>query len=328
MTDIILLDSLDEMAMQKISPEGLPWKSEIKRGAVVTIGNFDGVHRGHVSLIQRVRQLASDASCPAVVVSFDPHPATLLRGRNAPMRLMSMERRAEVMKEYGIAQLLVCPVTPDFLQLSASQFFHSLVVDCLSASAMIEGPNFFFGRNREGDQAKLSKLCQQNRIGLEIISPTEDDDSMVSSSRVRENLILGEIETANALLSHPHQIRGTVIAGASRGRELGFPTANLNQVDVLAPAGGVYGGTASVGGELYHAAIHVGPNPTFDDRAERKIEVHLLDYQGDLYGVEMKVDFLTRLRDVARFASQNQLIEQLNRDIIAVRNYFETKSVR
>jgi len=325
-TEIIHLSSFDEMAMRRISPEGLPWISEIQQGGVLTIGNFDGVHRGHASLIQRVKQLASDASRPASVVSFDPHPATLLRGGNAPKRLMSMERRAEVMSDYGIEQLLICPVTHDFLQLSASQFFNSLVVDCLSASAMVEGPNFFFGKNREGDQVALSKLCQLNQIDLEIISPTEDDDLIISSSRVRELLNGGKVEAANALLSRPHQIEGTVIAGASRGRQLGFPTANLNQIDALVPSIGVYGGTASVGGKLYCPAIHIGPNPTFDDQTGRKIEVHLLDYHGDLYGVQMKVDFLTRLRDVTRFASQDQLIDQLNRDIIAVRNHFKTES--
>ena len=320
-TKIIQLESLDETITQSEPPGNLAWDKSLSRGGVISIGNFDGVHLGHVSLLRRVRELANLAGVSATIVSFEPHPAAVLRPTDAPLRLMTMERRAEVMSEYRIDQLLVCPVTPSFLQLSATDFFGMLVNDCLETSAMVEGPNFYFGRGREGDLTLLKKLCLQNRIDLEIITPSENSEGMISSTRIRRLLETGEVEMANQLLSHPHQIKGVVAAGAGRGREIGFPTANLTDVDVLVPGVGVYGGTALIDGEKQLAAIHVGPNPTFEDDNQRKIEVHLLDYDGDLYGKTIEVAFLLRLRDVVRFSSTNELILQLETDVAAVRNY-------
>ena len=248
MTKIIQLESLDETITQSEPSGNLAWDKSLSRGGVISIGNFDGVHLGHVSLLRRVRELANLAGVSATIVSFEPHPAAVLRPTDAPLRLMTMERRAEVMSEYGIDQLLVCPVTPSFLQLSATDFFGMLVNNCLETSAMVEGPNFYFGRGR-GDLTLLKKLCLQNRIDLEIITPSENSEGMISSTRIRRLLETGEVEMANQLLSHPHQIKGVVAAGAGRGREIGFPTANLTDVDVLVPGVGVYGGTALIDGE-------------------------------------------------------------------------------
>jgi len=321
-TKIIRLNSFDLIATRDKQPDAFPWYEKLSTGGVVSVGNFDGVHLGHISLIDRVRQLANESGIPAIAVSFDPHPAVILRPDDAPKRLMTIERRAEVMSRYGIDQLVICPVTPRFLELSAKQFFTGLIVDCLNAKAMVEGPNFFFGRGREGDSARLSSLCEHSQTSLEIVEPKVQDHSMISSSRIRALLEAGDVQRASDLLSDPHQIKGTVVAGDRRGREIGFPTANLNEVDALVPGLGVYGGTAIINGRRFLAAIHVGPNPTFNDKQQKKIEVHLLDFDGDLYGTELKVNFGFRLREVSKFSSAESLVKQLQKDIMTVRNYF------
>ena len=324
-TKIIRLDSFDQIALLAESGGLSTWCDELRRGGVISIGNFDGVHLGHVSLFNRVRELAVAAKVSAIAVSFDPHPATVLRPDLAPKRLMTMERRAEIMSYYGIDQLVICEVTESFLKLSAKEFFNTLVIDLLKAKAMVEGPNFFFGRDREGDQDLLARFCEQHQIGLEITDSTEHSQQMISSSRIRSLLADGKVEEASKLLSHPYQICGTVISGDCRGREIGFPTANLGNIEVLVPDSGVYGGIATVRGKEFLAAIHVGSNPTFHQENQQKIEVHLIDFEEDIYGLDVRVDFLFRLRNVIRFTSIEELVAQVEQDVQAVRNYAASK---
>ncbi len=294
--------------------------SEVLRGGVVSIGNFDGVHRGHVALLRRVREQADRLGGPAVAVVLDPHPASILRPDRVPPMLTWLERRAELLDGVGIEYLAVCQTSPEFLQLSAQAFFDALVVKRLAAKAMVEGPNFFFGRGRSGDVQTLQRLCGQSGIELLIVDPTMIDGDMISSTRIRGLLQKGEIQAANSLLGQPYRIRGQVVAGDRRGREIGFPTANLEHVDGIVPGPGVYGGfgyTAAGGKRL--AAIHVGPNPTFDEAGSCKIEIHLLDYSADLYGQILLVDFVTSVRDIARFESVELLKQQLSRDVETIR---------
>lgn len=288
------------------------------QGGVITIGNFDGVHRGHAVLLSEVRKMADQTGGPAVAVVLDPHPATILRPEHAPTRLTWIERRAELMDAYGIDGLVVCETTRQFLGMTAEQFFDSLIRERLKAEAMVEGPNFFFGRDRGGDVGRLGSLCEQIGIGLKIVEPTMDDGQMISSTRIRDLLGEGKIETASAMLGHCHRIRGNVVSGAKRGREIGFPTANLSQIDVVIPAPGVYGGRVKIGDDSHGAAIHVGPTPTFEDDGDSKIEVHVLDYDGDLYARSLEVDFLHRVREITRFDSTDALIKQLHQDISTI----------
>ncbi|MDB4331648.1 bifunctional riboflavin kinase/FAD synthetase [bacterium] len=327
MTEIITLAPFDTgkaaavTSHARIGDVTLPSRntSAVARGGVISIGNFDGVHRGHAALLKVVRTLADELSAPAIAVSLDPHPATILRPESAPDRLMQMEQRAERMSQYGIDQLLVCPVTTSFLGLSAKSFFKRLVVDQLSAKAMVEGPNFFFGKDRQGDASMLKSLCGQHEVRLVFVNPTNDANEMVSSTRIRRLISSGEISAANQLLDAPYRLRGIVIAGDQRGRTIGFPTANLSQVGMLIPRSGVYGGKVNVDGELFSAAVHIGPNPTFDAATELKIEVHLLDFDGDLYGRDLDINFLFRVRNVDRFPSVDALVEQLEKDIEFIR---------
>ncbi len=289
-------------------------------GGVISIGNFDGVHRGHAALLGRVCELARTIGGPSVAVVLDPHPVSLLRPDAAPQRLTTIGRRLERLTELGVDFLVVCSINREFLNLSAEQFFQSLVVEKLRAKGMVEGPNFFFGRNRGGNIESLQAFCDAAEIQCVIAGSIERDEEMISSTRIRNALMSGEIVQANELLGAPYQLEGVVGTGQKRGRKLGFPTANLDAIPTLVPKNGVYGGVTQVDGRLIPAAIHIGPNPTFESSDVRKVEVHLLDYSGDLYGQRLMVDFHTRVRDIARFDSPEQLKQQLAQDIQIVRD--------
>ena len=287
-------------------------------GGVISIGNFDGVHRGHARLIGRLCELGERFGGPVVAVTFDPPPGAILRPRGVPPRLTTLARREELLKACGVSGVVVIKTSQELLNQSPEVFFRWLVVGQLQARGIVEGPNFFFGRNRQGNPHLLQRLSTAAGIECEIVEPTTVDGLMASSTRIREWLIAGDVAAAAAALTAPYRIRGRVVAGAKRGRELGFPTANLAEIETLLPAAGVYAGVAHVDGRRHRAAIHLGPNPTFDDR-EAKLEVHLLDYSADLYGRTLDLDFITRVRDVRRFESAAELTAQLAEDLEAVR---------
>lgn len=289
-------------------------------GGVVSIGNFDGVHRGHADLLRSVRSLADELGGPAIAVVLDPHPSVILRPERAPPRLTWIERRAERMAPLGVDILILCETTPEFLRLTAREFFASLIVEQLQAKALVEGPNFFFGRDRGGDVQVLAQLCKEQQLELRIVEPREADAQMISSTRIRRLLSEGHVTAAGELLGAPYRLRGTVAAGARRGQQIGFPTANLARIDVLVPAPGVYAVRAMIGQQTLAAAVHIGPNPTFDSDTTVKVEVHVLDFDGDLYGQLLLLDFIARVRDIARFDSAAALISQLDRDIAEVRS--------
>lgn len=291
------------------------------RGCAVTIGNFDGVHRGHAGLLRQLRRMADQIGGPAVVVTFDPHPVSLLRPESAPLPLTTMQTRAERMNQLGVDALIVCQTKRELLELSAETFYRSLVSDRLAAAGMVEGPNFYFGRDRIGNVDRLTTWCKSDGRQFQIAAVSDDDGRMVSSSRIRTLLGRGELDAAVALMQHPHRIGGTVVSGDGRGRTIGFPTANLGKTEVVCPAAGVYGGWAMIDDlpQRHLAAIHIGPNPTFDNSGAMKLEIHLLDFQRDLYGHRLTVDVEYQVRDIARFESPDALVEQLHRDMIAIR---------
>lgn len=284
----------------------------------MSIGNFDGVHRGHVAIVRRLLERAEAVGGPAIVFTFDPHPVRLLRPEQSPPPLTWTERKAELLKALGVDWIVAYPTDEALLQLSAVDFFDQIVRGKLAAKALVEGPNFFFGHNREGTIERLNQLTGDAGISLDIVPPVVVDGAIVSSSRVRELVRAGNVEQARELLSAPYRIRGMVTHGAGRGAKIGFPTANLSGVDTLLPAVGVYAGRAWIGDEGHPAAINLGPSPTFGD-AMIRVEVHLLDYNEPLYGQPLEVDFLARLRDIRPFASPSALVEQLRQDIEQVK---------
>jgi riboflavin kinase / FMN adenylyltransferase len=312
------------------SLEGLPPQL---RGGAVTIGNFDGVHVGHARLIARLVAQGRRIDGPAVVFTFDPHPLALLKPEWLPTPMTRIDRKAELLAELGVDALVAYPTDRALLALTPQTFFDCMLRDRLDARAVVEGPNFHFGKDRAGTVDVLRELCDRAAISLEVVEPVvaepsgnaSEAETIVSSSRVRKLIQAGEITAANALLTRPYRISGIVAHGAARGAALGFPTANLEQVRTVLPALGVYAGRAVVGGRSYAAAINVGSNPTFGEQAV-KIEAHLIDFTGNLYDQALSLDLLARLRDVQPFASVEVLIAQLRQDVATAKGLVDLRS--
>lgn len=296
--------------------------SESVRGGAVAIGNFDGIHLGHARLIERLRTMASQVGGPAVVFTFDPSPTRILRPGAAPEPLIWLDRKIEILAELGADAVLVYPTDRRFLETDARDFFESVVRGRLAARAMVEGPNFFFGRNRSGNVDVLRQFCDEADMPFEVVPPVEIDGQIVSSSRVRLLVMAGRLDDARAMLGRPYRIRGVVVRGASRGAKIGFPTANVDQIDTLVPGEGIYAAKIRIlpadpvaNTEPWRpAAVSLGPNPTFDDGV-LKVEAHIIGYQGDIYGRQVEVDFLARVRDIKRFESLDALLLQIGHDV-------------
>ena len=296
------------------------------RGGAVSIGNFDGVHRGHLTLLKRLRDLAEKVNGKSMVFTFDPHPARLLRPEHAPTPLTWTERKAELLSKAGVDGLIAYPTDLNLLSKSPADFFREIIVDQLNAKAMVEGPNFFFGKAREGDTTVLRELCESASIELEILEPVSIDvnsGEMVSSSSIRTAIESGQFELACQMLTEPYQIRGTVSKGAGRGASIGFPTANLENIDTLFPANGVYAGVCHVPTHgRYKAAIHIGPNPTFGENRQ-KVEIHLLNFDHSIYGQTITINFINKIRDITNFESVDELIAQVKKDVNSVEEHIQ-----
>ncbi|OUT57347.1 MAG: riboflavin biosynthesis protein RibF [Rhodopirellula sp. TMED11] len=289
------------------------------RGGVLSIGNFDGVHLGHQHLLKQTRRLADQLSGPAIACLFHPHPIKILRPQSVPVRLTTIERRAELMQPLGIDYLLVCQTTAELLSLTAETFFQRLILQNLKVAGLVEGANFCFGKARAGDTDLLRQLSLQNQLECQIVPLQTSGDQTISSSKIRNWIEAGDIESPIQLADYRHVISGRVVIGDQRGGSIGFPTANLGDIDVLIPPAGVYAGSASIGEKRYAAAIHLGPSPTFQSGQQGKVEVHVIGYSGDLYGSQLQVELRSKLRDVISFADQQALIDQLNQDVSAAK---------
>jgi riboflavin kinase/FMN adenylyltransferase len=288
-----------------------------RRGAV-TIGNFDGVHLGHASLVRQLRAAAQDRAGPAVVVSFDPHPLLLLAPERFQPLLNTPADRALYLEQAGADAVVFLSTTPELLRLAPAEFFREIVVDQLQARAVVEGFNFHFGRDRSGDNQMLDALCRESDLALTVVPPFQLDGAAVSSSRVRSALTGGDVTAAARLMGRPYRLWGEVGSGQRRGRTLGFPTANLENIRTLVPGDGVYAVQVNLDGQARPGAANVGPNPTFGEHA-RKVEVHLIDFEGDLYGRRLGVTFRKRLRPTRPFAGPADLVEQLRQDVAEAR---------
>ena len=297
----------------------------VRRGAVA-IGNFDGVHRGHARIVERLLAQARRVGGPAVVFTFDPHPVRLLRPQHAPPPLTWTDRKAELLAELGVDTTIAYPTDEALLQLTPAEFFANIITTALDAKAMVEGTNFFFGQRRSGTIEVLRQLCESKGISLEVVEPLVIDGEPVSSSRARTLIAAGDIDQANRLLSRPYRIRGMVRHGAARGAKIGFPTANVDAIDTLLPGHGVYAGRAEHAGAVWPAAINIGGNPTFGEPAI-KVEVHLIGFHDSLYGLPLEVDFLGRLRDIVQFAGVDELKAQLARDVAAAQRMFRATQI-
>ncbi len=289
------------------------------RGGAVTIGNFDGVHRGHARIVSNLLEQAGRLQGPAIVFTFDPHPVRLLRPDEVPPPLTWTDRKAQLLGELGVDAMIAYPTDRHLLELSARGFYEEIVLRQLGAKAMIEGPNFFFGHNREGNTELLGKLCDEHDLQLQIVDPLQEGDQYVSSSRIRKLIAKGAVKQAAGMLTRPYRIRGMVTHGAGRGTQLGFPTANLEGIDTLLPELGVYAGAVFLQEKTWPVAINIGPNPTFGEH-HHKVEAHIIGYNDSLYGLPLEIDFLARLRDIQPFETVAQLKQQLINDIQETQN--------
>jgi riboflavin kinase/FMN adenylyltransferase len=283
-------------------------------GGAVTIGNFDGVHCGHQALVAAARKRAASVHGPTVVMTFAPPPHQVLHPGSERPPLTTIPQRAELLHAISADHVVVLRTSPALLALSPEAFFEDVIARQLGAKAVVEGYDFRFGRGRAGTNSTLRELCAAAGLAFEEVPELTLHDEPVSSSRVRTALVNGDVARAAELLNRPYRIVGTVVAGAKRGRTIGFPTANLGAVPTVMPGNGVYAVRATVDGREWPAAANVGPNPTFGEDA-RKIEVHLIGFSGAVYGKEMSVEFVSRLRETRPFGGVNELIAQLKQDI-------------
>jgi riboflavin kinase/FMN adenylyltransferase len=287
----------------------------------VALGSFDGVHLGHRRVIGEAVATAQERGLRSAVITFHPPPIAVLRPEVQIVQLSSLSRRAALIAELGVDELVIVRFDRAFSTLEAEEFVEHVLGDTLGARHVSVGANFHFGRGARGNARLLAE--QGARLGFDVhVEPLlELDGAPVSSSRVRELMGAGRVEEAAALLGRPPWIEGAVVRGDGRGRDLGFPTANLAPVPRSpSPAIGVYAGVAHLPGGSHTAAISVGYNVTFsDDRSRVRIEAYLLDFDADIYGSPIRLDLTHRLRDELRFDSVDALVEQLDRDVAAVR---------
>ncbi|MEU4639957.1 bifunctional riboflavin kinase/FAD synthetase [Micromonospora sp. NPDC023814] len=285
--------------------------------SVVTIGVFDGVHKGHQATIGHAVARARELGVQSVVVTFDPHPAEVVRPGSHPAVLTEPARKAELIEALGVDVLCVVPFTPEFSRLPAEAFVHDVLVEHLHAALVVVGENFRFGHRAAGDVALLERLGRTFGFGVEGAPLVAEAGTVFSSTYIRSCVDAGDVGAAAAALGRPHRLEGVVVRGDQRGRELGFPTANLLCHRYAAvPADGVYAARLVRRGhaEPLGAAVSVGTNPTFSGR-ERRVEAYVLDFAGDLYGERLALDFVAHLRGQIRYDAIEPLIAQMGQDV-------------
>ena len=289
------------------------------RPAVVTVGNFDGVHLGHRALVRTVQERARAISGVGTAVTFDPHPQALLHPDRAPVKITSMTERIEILGELGLDRLIVIPFTVDFSEIEADSFVRDWLVDRIGASEIYVGSNFGFGRGKRGNFELISRIARELELHASILDLVTDDGVTISSTRIRALLAAADLGRAREELGRPYGLRGKVVAGEGRGRTIGVPTANIAGDKPLLLPHGVYAARVAVLGRWWSAALNFGTRPTFDG-ARASVEAHLLDFPGgDLRGHAIRVQFWQKLRDEQRFDGVAQLTEQVARDVAAAR---------
>jgi len=295
-------------------------------GCVLTIGNFDGVHRGHQAIVSTVADLASAAQVRAVVVTFDPPPDRIVRPDDPPQRITPHERKCLLLAQAGVDLVVTAPTDEAFLAMTPQEFIRYVVMERFAPRCIVEGRNFFFGLGRSGNVDTLRSLGDKEGFAVKVVEPVRvalcDGQHRVSSTLIRRLLREGRVQDAGVCLGRPFALWGQVVAGQGRGRVLEFPTANIAVADQITPGDGVYAGWATICGATYPAAISIGVKPTLGP-AERTIEAFLIDEhradQGDLYGLAIELKFVRRLRDQQKFDGMDALRKQIAKDVESVR---------
>ena len=294
------------------------------RPSAVTIGKFDGVHRGHQYLVAQLQERAREERLASVVVTLHPHPITVLRPGAAITYLCSLEDRVALLRSLGIDGVGVLSFTSELAQLSYQDFL-ALLVEQLQLHLLLIGPDFAVGRDRAGNADALRALGEERGFQVDVVSMLNEREAKVGSGAIREALGQGDMDAVSALLGRPFALHGPVVRGAERGQRIGFPTANIAVApDLAVPRFGVYVTRAYLGETAYPSVTNIGQRPTFESGEGRPtVETYLLDFEGELYEQELRVELLGKLRDEQRFAGIDELVAQIKRDVAAARAYFE-----
>jgi riboflavin kinase/FMN adenylyltransferase len=290
---------------------------------VLALGNFDGMHRGHLKIIERVRRVAEERGATAVAMTFDPHPSKIVRPDKAPPLLMTNPQKLEALSRGGMHGVAIVRFTRELAQWDPETFVRTVLVEWLHVNEVWVGANFLFGHDRAGTFSMLRSLGARYGFRAEKIDPVRYKDFVVSSTRIRRLITEGRVDEAGALLGHHYVIEGAVVQGQQRGRGLGIPTANLCTENELVPPRGVYATTVTLGSVAYPSITNVGTRPTFENGEETVIESHLFDFDKDLYGTRLRLSFVQRLRDERKFDGIDALKTQIESDRAQARDLFD-----
>lgn len=281
---------------------------------IVAIGNFDGVHRGHQIIFRRVADIARELKGTGIVITFEPHPLKIIAPEKVPPLLTTFRKKMELIEECGIDQVICADFTRKFADQAPRDFAKNILVDKIGVREIVVGFDYAFGRGRAGTLAYLKKMGEEFDFKVHVIDPVKIEDHLISSSRVRELIEDGEVETARKFLGRPYSLQGPVIKGYKTGHSIGFPTANIDTHRVQIPATGVYAVWVLHEKKKYKGVVNIGFNPTFH-RDRLSVEAHILDFEEPLYGQEIEIIFLRRIRNEIEFKSADDLVEQIRKDI-------------
>lgn len=311
-----MTDFVEGTAIDPGLPPGIP----AGKGTVVTVGTFDGVHRGHWAVLQEIRRRAVSRGLRSVLVTFHPHPLRIVRPEVAPLLLTTPDEKKEILAESGLDYAVFLKFSRALSLYPPERFVQEILIERLSVRELVIGYDHGFGRGRSGDAETLRSIGARAGFAVDVVRPVLAGEAAVSSSRIREAVGRGELREAAAALGRPYSLRGVVVRGDGRGRTLGFPTANLGGIspEKALPPPGVYAVRGSVRSGVHDGALHLGPRPTFPG-ALPSTELHLIDFEGDLYGEEVRVDLIERIREIRPFPTVEALVEQMAGDVDEVR---------
>lgn len=285
-----------------------------KKNAILTLGNFDGVHLGHQKILKKITTRAKKLGTSSVVYTFEPHPQKIVAPHKSTELLIDLKDKKALIEALGVDFLVLASFTKDFSTKHPDDFVKDIIVDGIGASEVYIGHDYCFGRGKSGTIEKLKTLSKTHGFKVFVIPAVRQGSEIISSTAIRKLIHKGEVNKASKLLGRNYRIKGTVIGGTKRGKSIGFPTANLDVSSELIPALGVYAATAKIGSKTYKAATNIGTSPTFG-ASITTVEAHLIDFSGEIYGREVELTFTKRLRDEKKFPNIDSLVTQIKKDI-------------